>query len=101
MDYRDPIDEEIKKILEEESRDLKLSPITIQNIKAETRISLKQRIKSFLNREIELPLAPALLAFTLVIGISIFPKDFESSGKTELIDINGSIIIVTNKDEVS
>nr|WP_300005635.1 hypothetical protein [Tissierella sp.] len=100
-DFKEPIDREIRKILKEDSDDLKLSFSSIEKIKKSRKISLREKISTLLNHEVEIPLTPAIIGFLLVIGISIFPKDFELPNKTEIIIINGSEIIIEKNKGVS
>lgn len=101
MDYKDSIGDEIKNIFEEETVDMKLSTNTIDNIMGSRKIGLREKISNFLNKEIEIPLTPAIIGFVLIIGISIFPKDFPTTKKVEIMNINGSQIIIRSKKEVS
>ena len=101
MNYKDNMGEEIKNIFEDGTKDLKLSSKTIDNIMASRQIGLREKISNFLNKEIQVPLAPAIIGFVLILGISIFPKDFPTSENVEIININGSQIIMTNGKEVS
>jgi hypothetical protein len=101
MNYKDSMGNEIKNILEEESIDLKLSSKTVDNIMGSRKVSLLEKVNNFLNMEIEVPLTPAIIGFILILGISIFPKDFITTEKVEIINLNGSQIIMTSKKEVS
>lgn len=100
MNYKDKMGQEIKDIFQEDAKDIKLSQELTKTIMENRKISLGQRIKNFLNKEIEIPLAPALIGFVLVLGISIFPKGFASPDKTETINLNGSQIIIKSSKEV-
>lgn len=101
MDYKNPIDDEIRNILKEDADDLKLSFSAVENIKRSRKITLREKISTLLNHEIEIPLAPAIIGFVLVIGISIFPRDFELPSKTEIVNLNGSQIIIQKNKGVS
>lgn len=101
MDYKDPIGNEIKSIFEEETKDMKLSSETFDKILESRKVSLRDKISNFLNKEIEIPLTPAIIGFVLLLGISIFPKGFPSTEKIEIIDLNGSQIIMKIDKEVS
>lgn len=101
MDYKDPLGNEIKSILEEDTKDLKLSFSTIENIKKSRKVTLREKISTILNHELEIPLTPAIIGFVLILGISIFPKDFELIQKTEIINFNGSQIIIQKNKGVS
>lgn len=101
MNYKDPLGNEIKNIFEEDVKDLELSSLTISKIMDSRKVSLKEKIRTLLNKEIEIPLAPAIVGFVLVLGISILPKNLEITGKVQVIEINGSQIIIRDKKEVS
>lgn len=101
MDYKDSMGREIKNIFNEEAEDLKLSKEILDNIMASRKISTREKISNFLNKEIHLPLIPAILGFVLILGISIFPKDFPTSKNVEIININGSQIIISRDKEVT
>lgn len=100
MNYKDSLGDEIKKIYEEETDDIGLSPHSIDKIMMSRKVSLREKTSIFLNKEIEIPLAPAIVGFVLILGISIFPKELPKKGKIEIIDFNGSQIIMTSKKEV-
>lgn len=101
MDYKDFIGKEIKNIFEEEAEDIILSSKTLDNILGSRKLSLRDKINNFLNREIEIPLTPAIIGFVLLLGISIFPRDFPTSQNVDIININGSQIIVKIDKEVT
>lgn len=100
MDYKDTMGDEIKDILEEETKGLKLSTKAIDNIMASRKINLREKISNFLNKEIEIPLTPAIIGFVLILAISIFPKDFPTTKNVEIIEFNGSQIIMRSEKEV-
>lgn len=100
MDYKDSMGDEIKSIFEEETKDIELSPKALDNIMKSRKIGWRERIVDFLNKEIEIPLAPALVGFVLILGISIFPKDFPTSSGVEIIKLDGYQIIIKNDKEV-
>lgn len=101
MGYKDPLGNEVKNIFEEEVKDLELSSISVSRIIDTRKVSLRGKIRNFLTREIEIPLTPALVAFVLVLAISILPKNLEMAGKVQVIEINGSQIIIRDRKEVS
>lgn len=101
MGYKDPLGNEVKNIFEEEVKDLELSSLSVSRIIDTRKVSLRGKIRNFLNREIEIPLTPALVAFVLVLAISILPKNLEMAGKVQVIEINGSQIIIRDRKEVS
>ncbi len=56
---------------------------------------------NLLNKKIRISLAPAILGFILILGISMFPKNFPTTEKVEIIEFNGSQIIMKSKREVA
>lgn len=105
MNYKDKMGQEISKVYEEDTKGMKLSSGAIDNIMESRKLSLKQRIDNFLNKEVEVKLAPAVIGFILILGIAIIPKDFSKMKNKEIIDFNGSQIIISSlkgdaKDEV-
>ena len=101
MDYKDNMGDEIKNIFEDQAKNIKLSSKALDNIMASRKTSLREKISNFLNKEIEVPFFPVLIGFVLILGISIFPKDFPTSRNVEIININGSQIIITRDKEVT
>lgn len=100
MDYKDSLGNEIKDMYEEDAKDIDLSSEALDKIINSRKISLGEKIRNFLNKEIEVPLAPAIIGFVLILGISIYPKGTANIEKVEIINFNGSQIIITSKKEV-
>lgn len=100
MNYKDNMGKEIKNIMEEETKNMKLSSKTMENIMATRQVGIVEKINNFLNREIQIPLAPALLGFILILGITTFPKGLPTAKEVETIEINGSQLIIRSGREV-
>ena len=100
MDYKDPMGDEIKSIFEEETLDIEISNEILDNIMKNRKLTLKEKIRDFLNKEVEIPLTPAIIGFVLILGISMFPKDFPTTKNVEIINFNGSQIIMKTDKEV-
>lgn len=66
---------EIKDIFIEESRDINISNSLKDSIMKNRKKTIKDKIKDFLNREIEIPLVPIISGFMIVVFIIGFPKD--------------------------
>lgn len=66
---------EIKDILIEESRDIKMSDSLKNSIIKNRKKTIIDKIREFLNREIEIPLVPIITGFMIVVFIIGFPKD--------------------------
>ena len=95
MDKRDDLGKEIKDIMEEETFDLTLSQEALDNIFNSRRKTLKEKLVEFLNRQIEIPLAPVVVAITIIPGESF--KSYEE----RVIDIGGSQVIIREGYEVT
>jgi len=101
MEKKDNLGEEIKSIMEEETFDLTLSQTAMNNILQHRKKTLAEKINDFLNREIEIPLAPAIIGFAALFVITIIPGDIFKSQNERIIDIGGSQVILREVYEVS
>lgn len=100
MNYKDFVGNEIKNILEEESRNLKLSSKTVDNIMGSRKVSLLEKINNFLNMEIEVPLTPTIIGFILLLTVNLVSTDLEYKEKVEIINLNDSKVIISTRKEV-
>lgn len=101
MDNKDNLGEEIKNIMEEETFDLTLSQTAIDNILKYKKKKLTDKINNFLNKEIEIPLAPAIIGFAALFVLVLIPGDLIKAQKERIIDIDGSRVIIRESYEVS
>lgn len=101
MEKKDKLGLEIKNIMVEETFDVTLSQLAIDNILNNKKKKISQKINDFLNKEIEIPLAPSIIGLAALIAITIIPKDIFNFQNERIIDINGSKIIVREGYEVS
>lgn len=101
MDNRDNLGDEIKSIMEEETFNLTLSQKALDNIFKSRKKTIKEKINEFLNREVEIPLAPAVVGLVALFVITIIPIDMFKSQKERIIDISGSQVIIRESYEVS
>ena len=101
MDTRDRLGEELKKIMDEDSESIVLSSDLMNRIIEISKPKPTSQIRDFLNREIEIPLAPALIGFAALIALTIIPKDIFSDNSIQVIDIGGSQIIIRDDREVA
>ena len=101
MDNRDNFGDEIKSIMEEETVNLTLPQSALDNIFKSRKKTVKEKINEFLNKEIEIPLAPAIVGLAALFAISIIPVDVFKSHKEKIIDIGGSEVIIRESYEVS
>lgn len=101
MDNKDNLGIEIKSIMEEETFDMTLSSIALDNILKNKKKTIKEKFNEFLNKEIEIPLAPAIIGFAALVVLTIVPKDVMKLQKERIVDINGSQVIIRESYEVS
>lgn len=101
MDEMDKLGQEIKSILEEDSKGIALRGETINNIIKSSKPTLQIKFREFMNREIEIPLAPAIAGLAALLVISILPKGVFKDHNIQVIDIGGSQIIIRDDREVA
>lgn len=101
MNYKDSLGDEIKNIFEEESKNIQLSTEVLDDIMKNRKLTFKNKLNNFLNREIEINLSPAIIGFVAILAITILPKDLFNKEKIEIINLNGSQIIFRSDKEVS
>ena len=101
MNEVDKLGQEIKSIFEEDSKGIALSPEAINNIMKSSKPTLKTKLREFLNKEIEIPLAPAIAGLAALLVISILPKGVFKDHNVQVIDIGGSQIIIRDDREVA
>ncbi|MBV1821860.1 hypothetical protein G7A79_28585, partial [Coprococcus sp. MSK.21.13] len=70
MNYKDSLGDEIKNIFEEESKNIQLSTEALDNIAKNRKLTFKNKLKNFLNREIEINLSPAIIGFVAILAIT-------------------------------
>ena len=97
---KDKLGTELKKIMEEEAFDMTLSQAAMDNILAGRKKKLSQKINEFLNKEIEIPLAPVIIGLAALFAITIIPKNIFNLKESHIINIDGSQIIVRESYEV-
>lgn len=97
---KDKLGTELKKIMEEETFDMTLSQAAMDNILAGRKKKLSQKINEFLNKEIEIPLAPVIIGLAALFAITIIPKNIFNLKESHIINIDGSQIIVRESYEV-
>lgn len=98
MDKKDKLSLEIISIMEEEAFDLTLSQKAFDNIIKHRKKSFIKKIQEFLNREIEIPLAPAIVGFVALLIITLIPKDLFKPQNVKIIDMGSSHVLI--RDEV-
>lgn len=101
MEKKDKLGLELKSIMEEEAFGLTMSQTAIDNILKCKKKKLSYRINDFLNREIEIPLAPAIIGLAALIAVIIIPRDVFNLQKERIMNIEGSQVIIREIYEVS
>lgn len=99
MDSKDRLGMEIKKIMEEEAFDLTLSQKTIDNIIKHRKKTLTEKIKDFLNRKIEVSLAPAIVSVVVLLTLILIPQDMFKSQNEKVIYMGSSYVIIRARGE--
>ena len=100
MNKKDNLSKEIKNIMEEETFDLTLSQNAFDNIIKHRKKSINEKIREFLNREIEIPVAPAIVGLAALFAVTLIPKDVFKSQNEEIINMGNSHVIIREHYEV-
>ena len=98
MDNKDLLGKEIKEIMIEETKDLSLSQVSIDKIIKSREKSWGDRLNQILDKEIEIPLAPAIVGFAALLVISVLPKDLFKNQEFKIINIGSSQVFVREKE---
>ena len=98
MDKKDLLGIELKSVMEEDSEGLELSPNIIENIMNTRDLTLRDKINNFLNKEIEIPLAPAIVGFAALLVITIIPKNIFINNEIKVINIGSSQVFIKEKE---
>ena len=101
MNNKDLLGLEIKSLLNEDTRNLELSPLVINNIMSKRNKTWREKFNEFLDKEIEIPLSPVILGFAALLVITILPKDIIKSQEIKVINIGSSQIFIRNEKDVS
>ena len=95
MDDKDILKEELKIIMEEETRDIYLSSGIIEGILANRKKGLLERINDFLNREVEITLTPLIIGLTGLFLFLSIPKGIFINQDVKIIEIGSSQVIIS------
>ena len=101
MERKDLFEDKIKEAMTEETKDIKISQEFIDRIMFKREKSWKEKVREFLNKEIEIPIVPILIGVAGLLIITIIPKEIFSYPSTRIIDIGPSRIIIQDADEVA
>ncbi len=100
MNKKDLLGLEIKSIMEEDTNHINLSQATIKQILASQKKGFLYRIKSFLNKEVQIPLAPGLLGLAAFLFIASVPKDIFKYESKKVILMEDNPIILSSREVV-
>ena len=98
MDKKDLLGRELKSLMEEDTRELELSQGAIDNIMNTGKLTWRGKLNNFLNREIEIPLAPAIVGFAALILITIIPRDIFKNTDMKVVNIGSSQVFIKEKE---
>lgn len=103
MDKKDLLGLELKNLMEEDTRDLALSQETIDKILKESSpkekdLSFLDKIRAFLNKEVEVPLAPALVGLVAFLVFTSLPKDLLGYESKEIVEIGSNQVIISSRE---
>lgn len=98
MDKKDLLGRELNGLMEEDSSELELSQSVIDNIMNSRKLTWRDRLNNFLNKEIEIPLAPVIVGFAALLAITTIPKDIFKIEKINVINIGNSQVLVRDKE---
>ncbi len=98
MNNKDLLGKEIKEIMVEETKDLSLSNSSIDKIINSREKSWRERLNQFLDKEVEIPLATAIVGFAALLIISILPKDLFKKQDFKIINIGSSQVFIREKE---
>ena len=98
MDNRDLLGKEIKSILKEDSDSIHLSNKLMEDILNSREKTWIEKLEDFLNKEIEIPLAPAIIGFFALLLVSIIPKDIFINQDIRVINIGSSQVFIKEKE---
>lgn len=101
MNKNDLLDNEIKSILEEDSSNIGFSNELRDKILSSGKMTLRKRINIFLDKEIEIPIAPALVGLAALLAIWIIPKGIFENNSVQVINIGESQIFIIEGKDVS
>ncbi len=101
---KDKLGLELKSIMEEEAKDIYVSNELINKILEGKKKTWKDKVREFLNKEIEIPLAPAIIGIAALFIITFSPignNTMEKNKDVRIINIGSSQIILREVKEVS
>lgn len=100
MKDKDLLGLKLKEIMEEDSRDIGLSSELIDNIISSRKKTWRDAVHDFLNREIEISIAPIVVGIVILFIVTMVPKDIFKEENIEIIKIGNSQMIIREGREV-
>lgn len=100
MKDKDLLGLKLKEIMEEDSRDIGLSSELIDNIISSRKKIWRDAVHDFLNREIEISIAPIVVVIAILFIVTMVPKDIFKEENIEIIKIGNSQMIIREGREV-
>ncbi|MGN9165873.1 hypothetical protein ACTNDY_11450 [Tissierellaceae bacterium HCP3S3_D8] len=100
MKDKDLLGLKLKEIMEEDSRDIGLSSELIDNIISSRKKTWRDTVHDFLNREIEISIAPIVVGIVILFIVTMVPKDIFKDENIEIIKIGNSQMIIREGREV-
>lgn len=98
MDNRDLLGKEIESLLKEDADNIHLSNKLMEDILNSREKTWREKLEDFLNKEIEIPLAPAIIGFAALLLVSIIPKDIFKNQDVRVINIGSSQVFIKEKE---
>lgn len=99
---KDRLGNELKIIMEDETKDIELSQGLKDRILMYRKKTLRDKIRDFLNKEIELPLVPMVAGLALLFIMIGVPKDIIYKRENiRIVDIGSSQMIIRDERSVS
>lgn len=98
MDNKDLLGKEIKEIMIEETENLSFSKSSIDKILKSRENTRRDKLNYFLDKEVEIPLAPSIVGMAALLAISILPRDLFKNQDFKIINIGSSQVFIREKE---
>lgn len=99
MEHKD-FEKKLKEAMIDQTKDIEISPNLINKIMSNRQKTWKEKLREFLNKEIEIPLVPVIVGATALFVVSILPMEVFTQETTRTIDIGPSRIIIRDIKEL-
>ncbi|WP_313757503.1 hypothetical protein [Tissierella sp.] len=99
---KDRLGSELKIIMEDETRDMEFTQGLKDRILIHRKKTLRDKIRGFLNKEIELPLVPMVAGFAILFIVVGVPKNLMIRNENiRIVDIGSSQMIIRDERRVN